>query len=68
MPSDGDAFVSLPNVRAISDGLSLMCEMEGGRRIAIPLYEIGPGSEVRRPGDFGTLVVSREIAEFLRLA
>jgi hypothetical protein len=68
MPPDGDAFVSVPNVRALSDGLALVCQLENGRRIAVPKYEIAARSEVQNPGDVGTLVLGRALAEYLGIA
>lgn len=67
MQSEHTAVVSVPNVRAISDGLALICELEDGRRITLPTYAISGGSQVRRPGDVGTLVLQREYAERLGL-
>ena len=56
-------FVLVPKVRAITDGLSLICALDDGRRFGVPLDFIGAHSEVRRPGDFGALAVPREFAE-----
>ena len=58
-------LVRVPNVRAISDGLALICELPDKRRIGVPANAIDLKSEVRRPGDFGTLVVIRELAHNL---
>ena len=52
----------VPNVRAISDGLALMCELDDGRRVSVPLHLIGPESQVRQPGDCGTLAVTERFA------
>jgi hypothetical protein len=60
-------WVFIANVRAISDGLELLCEINGQRR-GIPNDAIGSGSQVREPGDFGVLVVSREFAQRLGIA
>jgi hypothetical protein len=60
--SDGEELVLVPNVRAISDGLTLMCELADKRRVGVPLQMIGSRSEVRRPGDVGTLAVPRWFA------
>lgn len=59
--------MSLPNVRAISDGLALTCELQDPRRVAVPRVALGSGSQVRRRGDVGTLVLLREYAERLGL-
>jgi hypothetical protein len=56
--------VTIANVRAISNGLALICEVDG-RRFGVPTYEIDPTSEVRRPGDVGMLVVARELVPWL---
>jgi hypothetical protein len=63
MPSDGSAVMSVPNVRAIRDGFRLMCELPNGRRFTVPTYEIAHGSEVWRPGDYGTLLLRRDFAQ-----
>ena len=58
----------MPNVRAFSDGLALVCQPENGRRIAVPQYDIAARSEVQNPGDVGTLVVGRALEEYLGIA
>jgi hypothetical protein len=68
MPSDPDDLVSIPNVRALADGLALVCQLSDGRRVSVPPLGIAPGSAVRKPGDYGTLVLRREYAERLALA
>jgi hypothetical protein len=62
-------FVSVRAVRGISDGLadSLICELSDGYRVVIPKNAIGKDSQVKRPGDFGTLVIRRDTAVMLRL-
>jgi hypothetical protein len=60
--SDREEFVLVANVRAISNGLTLMCEFVDKRRVGVPLQMIGSQSEVRRPGDVGTLAVPRWFA------
>jgi len=44
-------LVRVPNVRAISDGLALICELPDKRRVGVPQGLIDPGSEVQCPGD-----------------
>ena len=56
-------FVTVPNVLAVSNGMVLICELPGGRRIGVPFGQIGPTSEVRKPGDRGILSVLRWFAE-----
>src|SRR5690242_7149486 len=53
MPRDSveSNLVRLCDVRAISDGLVLICEMADGYRIGISSYFIAASSEVRKPGD-----------------
>lgn len=62
MPEAWEGLVSIPNVRAISVGLALICELPDGRRFSTPVDLIGPDSQVRSPGDFGTLEVVRWFA------
>ena len=54
-------WVAVEDVRAVSDGLVLMCEAHG-KRFGVPLNQIAPQSQVHRPGDYGTLVIHREFA------
>ena len=70
MLSDSAApdLVRVANVRAISDGPVLMCEMADGHRIGIPLRFIAASSEVRKPGDVGMLVIKGLLARNLGLA
>jgi len=56
-------FVSVPNVRAICNGLSLICALADGQRFGVPSNCLGKHSRVRRPGDYGTLVVLSWFAE-----
>jgi hypothetical protein len=56
-------FVLVPNVRAISNGLTLICALDDDRRFGVPSDCIGEQSEVRRPGDYGTLAVLIWFAE-----
>lgn len=63
-PSD---LVRIAHVRAVSDGLALICELPDKRRIGVPLHLIHPSSEVRRPGDEGTLVIPKQLAHDLEL-
>lgn len=60
-------FVLVTNVRAISNGLSLICALGDGRRFGVPSDYIGAESEVRLPGDHGTLSVLRWFAEAQQL-
>ena len=62
--ADND-IVAIPAVRAISDGLALICELPDGRRIGVPKALIDPTSEVRRPGDYGTLFIPIALARDL---
>jgi len=60
-------FVLVANVRALSNGLALLCAVDDGRRFGVPSYCIGEHSDVRRPGDHGTLAVLRWFAELHEL-
>jgi hypothetical protein len=55
-------LVRVPNVRAISDGLALICELPDKRRIGVPLLLIDPGSQVQHVGDYGVLVIPKHLA------
>ena len=57
--------MGIPAVRAISDGLALICELADGRRVGVPKALIEPTSEVRRPGDYGTLFIPVMLARDL---
>ncbi|HEY2386073.1 MAG TPA: hypothetical protein VGK30_03865 [Candidatus Binatia bacterium] len=63
-----DALLRIPNVRAISDGLALICELPDKRRIGVPTLAIDPTSDVQGPGDYGTLVISKQVAIDLGVA
>ena len=55
--------VRVAHVRAVSNGLVLICELLDRRRIGVPLHLIDDTSEVRRPGDQGTLAIPRWLAK-----
>ena len=59
--------VSVSDVLAVSNGMVLICELPSGRRIGVPFDQIGPESEVRKPGDRGTLSVLCWFAELHEL-
>ena len=65
--ADND-IVGIPAVRAISDGLALICELADGRRVGVPKALIDPTSEVRRAGDYGTLFIPVALARDLGIA
>ena len=48
--------MAVRNVRAVTDGLALICQCEG-RNFGVPQSLIGPHSQVRAVGDFGMLTV-----------
>ena len=60
-----DDLVRVAQVRAISNGLALICELPDKRRIGVPQPLIHLSSEVRRPGDYGTLVIPKQLAQDL---
>jgi hypothetical protein len=62
-----DNLVWVPRVRAVSNRLALICELPSTRRVGVPLHLIDAQSEVRLPGDYGTLVIPRQLAEDLGL-
>ena len=51
------------NVRAISNGMALIRALPDGRRFGVLSDFIGKQSEVRHPGDHGTLAVLRRFAD-----
>ena len=63
----GSDLVRVPNVRAISDGLALICELPDKRRVGVPRTLIDLSSEVQQPGDRGTLIIPRQLARDLGL-
>lgn len=65
MPRSG-YLVQIPNVRAVSRGVSLVCEIKG-RRVAVALNEIEQTSSVQKPGDYGTLVINSDAARRIGL-
>ena len=65
MPRSGYP-VQIPNVRALSRGVSLVCEIKG-RRVAVALNEIEQTSSVQKPGDVGTLVINSDAARRMGL-
>lgn len=54
-------LVTIQNVLAVSDGLALICEVEGAR-FGVPHPHIAASSEVQKVGDRGRLVIPRELA------
>jgi len=62
---DHDLIV-IENVEALSHDRVLICDVRGVR-VAVPGWYIEPGSEVRRPGDRGKLVMSAWLARKLGL-
>ncbi len=61
-----DEWIGIADVFAVSDGLVLICEVRGNR-YGIPRDYIAKDSEVRRPGERGTLRVLRRCAEEMGL-
>jgi hypothetical protein len=62
----GAELVTLEDVLFISNGLVPICEYKG-RRFAVPFRVLEPGSTIHAPGDRGTLVLARAVAEWLQL-
>jgi hypothetical protein len=58
--------VQIPNVRAVSRGVSLVCEIKG-RRVAVAMNEIESSSAVQKPGDYGTLIINSDAARRIGL-
>jgi hypothetical protein len=70
MESDQD-FVAIPGVRVLGDvGLFLTCQVttpNGSRTFVLSTDQVGSDSEVRNPGDRGTLKIPRWLATKLNL-
>ena len=64
--AEDEATVAFENVRALRQGIVLLCEVDG-KRVGVLREEIGAESEVQKPGDFGRLVITRRHAIDLRL-
>jgi hypothetical protein len=61
-------LVEVHDVEVVGDtGLTLVCSI-AGRRVLVPTLQIHPRSTARRPGDRGTLVLPRWLAQNLGLA
>jgi hypothetical protein len=56
-----DDLMSVENVLVMSEGLVLICEING-RRFGVPRGRIARSSQMRNLGDRGRLVVPRELA------
>ena len=58
-------LVELPNVECIGRGVpyrrALLCRVEG-KEVTLSVDDIQPTSEVRQPGDYGTLVIPLWVA------
>ena len=61
-----DADVTFEDVLAVSDGLTLICEI-GMHRYAIRHHLIRIGSQVRKAGDRGRLIIPHSLARDLGL-
>ena len=59
-----DDFVVVPNVRIVSDGVCLVCDLTDGQRIVVPTHSVASWSKVRQPGKAGPLTIKREVAEY----
>jgi len=66
MSDAGAELVKLEDVLFISNGLVPICEYKG-RRFSVPFRVLEPGSTIHAPGDRGTLVLARAVAEWLEL-
>jgi hypothetical protein len=58
--------VMLVNVLYVSNGLVPIVEYRGVR-FGIPFHLMEPGTDIRRPGDRGTIVLKRVVAEWMGL-
>jgi hypothetical protein len=58
--------LTLEDVLFVSNGLVPICEHKG-LRFAVPFRMFEPGTIIRRPGERGTLVLARAVAEWWEL-
>jgi hypothetical protein len=58
--------LTLEDVLFVSNGLVPICEHKG-LRFAVPFRMFEPGTTIRRPGERGTLVLARAVAEWWEL-
>jgi len=65
-PMEDHDLIEIEDVEALSHDRVLICDVHGVR-VAVPAWYIEPGSEVRRPGDRGKLVLSAWLARKLGL-
>ena len=65
-PMEDHDLIEIEDVEALSHDRVLICDVHGVR-VAVPGCYIEPGSEVRRPGDRGKLVLSAWLARKLGL-
>ena len=65
-PAADRELVAVSQVVAVSEAITLICEVRG-RRVGVPLAMIHAASEVRRPGDRGTLIIEAGLARRLNL-
>jgi len=63
----GQESLCIPNVRALAEGIDLVCQVNG-RQVRVARNAIAPESHVRKAGDYGALVISREMAQQLQLS
>ena len=71
MDDRGTELVVLEDVLFVSDGLVPIREYKGRRFgvpfVGLPFRVLEPGSTIHEPGDRGTLVLKRAVAEWLEL-
>ena len=58
--------LTLDNVLYVSNGLVPIVEYRGVR-FGIPFHLMEPGTDIRKPGDHGTVVLKRVVAEWMGL-
>lgn len=63
---DGTRRVTFEDVEVITGDLALWCRVNG-TIVAVPRLGILPGSQIRRAGDRGRLVLAHDVAEHLEL-
>ena len=63
---DGTRRVEFDNVEVINGGPMLWCRIDG-MVVAVPSLRLLPGTQVRRAGDLGRLILSEDVAADLGL-
>ena len=64
---EGSDRVEFPNVEVLAHNEQVVLCRVAGKVVSIPAGSLLPGSTIRRQGDVGTMVLTRDVAETLAL-